>query len=216
MPSKGALTLAKFNSASASSTLAWALASLALYSAHLILRDTFFVGQRLDIIQLQLREVSLGHRGVPLCLVKNWHDLEHHLALFHRLAFLDRDGLEIPVLQCTDIDVSPRVDLADILLGDDDVLCDRAGDRDLLLLVVGLLVLVLVKIRLILADDAPLTLDVHAQGIKMRVKLGSVQRRDVHSHLVQAEDPAADQGGDQHQGYHQPSHDGLLGSSMFN
>ena len=53
-------------------------------------------------------------------------------------------------------------------------------------------------------------------GIKMRVKLGSVQRRDVHSHLVQAEDPAADQDDDQHQGSHQPSHDGLIGSSMFN
>ena len=50
----------------------------------------------------------------------------------------------------------------------------------------------------------------------MRVNLGSVQRRDVHTHLVQAEDPAADQGGDQHQGSHQPSHDGLIGSSMFN
>ena len=50
----------------------------------------------------------------------------------------------------------------------------------------------------------------------MRVKRGSVQRRDVHAHLVQAEDPAADQGGDQQQGHHQPSRDGrLLGSSMF-
>ena len=33
MPSKGALTLAKFNLASATSNLAWALASLALNSA---------------------------------------------------------------------------------------------------------------------------------------------------------------------------------------
>ena len=53
----------------------------------------------------------------------------------------------------------------------------------------------LVKIRLIPADDA------FAQGIKMRVNPGSVQRRDVDTHLVQAEDHAAEQGGDQHQGF---------------
>ena len=74
-----------------------------------------------------------------------------------------------------------------------------------MLLLVGLL-LVLVKIRLILADDVPFhLLGARANVIKIRVNLGSVQRRDVHTHLVQAEDPAADQGDDQHQGGHQPS-----------
>ena len=50
----------------------------------------------------------------------------------------------------------------------------------------------------------------------MRVNLGSVERRDVDSLLVQAEDYAAQDEGGQHQDHHQPSHDGLGGSSRFN
>ena len=99
------------------------LCQFGLEQCHLILRDHFFLGQLLGVIELQLRELGLGQLGVQLCLVKNWDDLEHHIALLHRLALLDRDLLEIPVLQGTDLDVALRVDLADILLGDDDVLC---------------------------------------------------------------------------------------------
>ena len=33
--------------------------------------------------------------------------------------------------------------------------------------------------------------------IKIRVNLGGMQRRNVHTHLIKAEDPAADQGDDQ-------------------
>ena len=83
-------------------------------------------------IELQFRELGLGLLGVQPGLVKNWDDLEHQIVLFHRLALLDSDLLEIPVLQGTDLDVALRVDLADILLGEDDILCLRAGDHDLM------------------------------------------------------------------------------------
>ena len=124
-----------------------------------------------------MRELGLGHLGVQLCLVKSWYDLEHHIALLHRLALLDRDLLEIPALQGTDLDVALRVDLADILLGDDDVLCLGAGDHDLMVLLVGLL-LVLVKIRLKPADDVPFhLLGAHANVIKIGVNFRRVERR---------------------------------------
>ena len=114
------------------------LRQFGLEQYHLILRDDrFLLEQPLGVIELQFREPGLGQLGVQLCLVKNWYDLEHHIALLHRLALLDRDLLEIPALQGTDVDVALRVDLADILLGDDDVLCLGAGDHDLLVLLVG-------------------------------------------------------------------------------
>ena len=92
-----------------------------------------------------------------------------------------------------------RVDLADILLGDDDVLCLGAGDHDLMVLLVGLL-LVLLKIRLKLADDVPFhLLGVRANVIKIDVNFRRVERRkDIHSHLVQGEHAAADQCHDEH------------------
>ena len=104
--------------------------------------------------------------------------------------------------------MSLRADLADIFLGDGDVLCHRAGDQDLMVLVVDLLLDVLAThTGRTMRSFQPLGASDH--DIKMRVNLGSVQRRDVHMHLVQAEDPAADQDDDQHQGFHQPSQDGL-------
>ena len=115
------------------------LCQFGLVQFHLFLRDAFFVGQRLGVIQLQLREVFLGHLGVPLGLVKNWQISNNTSPSFTAWPSLIVIGLEIAVLQCADIDMSPRVDLADILLGDDDVLCHRAGDRDLMFLLVGLL-----------------------------------------------------------------------------
>ena len=158
--------------------MALALCQFGLEQQHLILRDDrFFLEQLLGVIVLQFREPGLGHLGVQLCLVKSWYDLEHHIALLHRLALLDRDLLEIPALQGTDLDVALRVDLADILLGDDDVLCLGAGDHDLMVLLVGLL-LVLVKIRLILADDVPFhLLDARANVIKIGVNFRRVERR---------------------------------------
>ena len=98
------------------------LSQFGLVQGHFLLRDDVLFAQRLGVIKLQLRELGLGHLGVQLRLVKDGDDLEQHLALFHRLPFLDRDLLEIPVLQRTNLDVALRVDLADILLSDDYVL----------------------------------------------------------------------------------------------
>ncbi len=72
MPSKGAVTLVKFNSASASFALAWALASLASKQCHLILGDHFVLEQLLGVIELQLRELGLGQLGVQSSPGKEW------------------------------------------------------------------------------------------------------------------------------------------------
>ena len=90
---------------------------------------------------------SFGHLGVQPRLVKSWHDLEHHIARFHRLALRDLDRLEIPFLQGTDFDVVLRANLADILLGDDDLLGHGAGDHDPMVLLAGLFLFVLVERR---------------------------------------------------------------------
>ena len=95
--------------------------------------------QPLCVIELNLRELSLGHLGVQSCLVKSCDDLEQRIALLDRLAFFDLDRLEIPALHGPDLDVAVRVDLADILLRVDHILNQRAGDQDLVVLVVNLL-----------------------------------------------------------------------------
>ena len=71
MPSNGALTLVKFNSASASFALALALASLASSSATSFCETTFCLEQLLGVVELQLRELGLGHLGVQLRLVES-------------------------------------------------------------------------------------------------------------------------------------------------
>ena len=98
-----------------------------------------------------------------------------------------------------------RMDLANILLGDGDGLRLGAGAHDLVVLLVVLL-LVRVKIRLNPADES---VGVLPGIIHVRINLGCVQPRDLHTHLVQAEDPAADQSDDQHQSGHRPAHSEL-------
>jgi hypothetical protein len=45
-----------------------------------------------------LRDVPLGQRGVRLCLIEIWYDLEHQIAPLHRLPVADPDLVEIPTL----------------------------------------------------------------------------------------------------------------------
>ena len=101
-----------------------------------------------------------------------------------------------------------RVDLADILLGEGDVLCLRAGDHDLMVLLVVLL-LVLVKIRLILADDVPF----HLLGARANViKNGGDFRRvfcprAIDPQLRHPQDAATYQRDDQHECFDGSPHD---------
>ena len=84
-----------------------------------------------------LVDVGRTVRRPSFALLKSWYDLEHQIALLHRLALPDSDLAEIPVLQGTDVYVAPRVDLADISLGDGDVHCLGAGEHDLTVLLVA-------------------------------------------------------------------------------
>jgi hypothetical protein len=118
------------------------LVQLGLLQRHLLIGDHLVLEQLLAVIELNLHELGLGQLGIQFRLVKSWYDLVHDIALFHRLAFLDDDVLEIPVLQGTDIDVTARVDLADVLLGDGDVRGRGAGDYDLMMLLIRPLLLV--------------------------------------------------------------------------
>jgi hypothetical protein len=76
--------------------------------------------------------------GGVLCFVNSRYDFEQYLARFHHLAFFNLNGFEIPALQCSDIDLTPGMDLADIGLANGDVHCQRAGGNDLLVFVGGL------------------------------------------------------------------------------
>ena len=158
------------------------LGELGLEQFHLVLGNALLGGQSLGVRQFQSREFLLGDLGFPPCLVEDRLDLEHQVALSHHLALPDRDGHEIPTLKRADIDVSARVDLADVFLGNDDILRDRAGDHDLMLLVVGLLLIVLVKVRLIQADGSLFQwLDTRDDGVEGSVNPGGVERWDVHA-----------------------------------
>ena len=130
MPSNGALTVAKFNSA-IRQLLPWPspCRSLASSNATSFFRDHLLVEQLLGVFELQLRELCLGQLGVELCLVNNWDDLEQQLTLLDLLPLLDGDRLEIPHLQGADLDVALRVNLADILLREGNRLRLRVGGR---------------------------------------------------------------------------------------
>src|ERR1700733_8307413 len=107
-----------------------------------------------------------------------------------------------------------RVDLADKWLGEGDLHCLGAGDHDLTGLLFVLL-LALVKIRLILADDVFFRLlGAHANGIKVAVNLWRVERgnhrverrNDVAPQLRQPQDAATYQGDEQHEGFNGSPH----------
>ena len=163
--------------------MALALASLAPNSFTSFSETTAFSLNNLSVfLYSSSASRASAHLGVPLCLVKNWQDLEHHIALLDRLALPDQDLLEIPAVQGTDVDVTLRVDLADTSLGDDDVLCQRAADHNLAVLLVGLLLgLFLVKIRLNVANNVFLYLiGTRANIIKIGVNLRMCSEAERH------------------------------------
>lgn len=109
------------------------LGQLGLLKQHFLNGDDALFIEPLGVIEFQFRELGLRDLCVPLRLVKSRNDPEQHLILLHVLAFSDRDRLEIPALQRFDLDVTLRVNLADVLLGEHDVLCSGAGDHDLVM-----------------------------------------------------------------------------------
>ncbi len=130
------------------------LGQLGLQQRHLSIRDRVPLVQLQGVVVLLLGVLDLGDLGIESCLVKHRVDLEQQIPLLNRLAFLDRDGLEIAALQRLDFHVFLRMDLADILLLDGDFLGHGLGDEDLVPLVVFFpLRGVLLEVRLIFCDD---------------------------------------------------------------